>query len=102
MVILNVYGVIESTIISKKLGIGISNPFNDWINGFQDDMLEEILIQDHDMKVLGKMGIAELDLNKYDPSDLVKKAKWSISSEEQSTDLEIIARNLIGIDVLRF
>ncbi|MCF7753176.1 hypothetical protein KQ941_01885 [Paenibacillus xylanexedens] len=102
MIILNSFGIIEPTIISKKLGVGLSNPSNDWIDGLQDDMLEEMLIRDHNNKVWDKMGIADIKLDNYHPSDLIKKARWDISSEEHNSHLKIIAKNLIGIDVMDF
>ncbi|HBJ01325.1 MAG TPA: hypothetical protein DDY89_11725, partial [Lysinibacillus sp.] len=99
MIILNIYGNIEPTIISKKLGVGISNPPNDWIKGLQDDMLEEMLVHEHNLKVWGKREFKNSKLSNYDLAELVKKAKWNIS---HNSELEVIARNLVAIDVLDF
>ncbi|WP_339245093.1 hypothetical protein NST58_29080 [Paenibacillus sp. FSL R10-2796] len=99
MITLNIYGNIEPTIISKKLGVGISNPPNDWIKGLQDDMLEEMLVHEHNLKVWGKREFKNSKLSNYDLAELVKKAKWNIS---HNSELEVIARNLVAIDVLDF
>lgn len=101
MIVLNVYGSIEPTVISNKLGVGISNPNNDWLDGFRDDIQEEMLIQEHEMKVWSKLGIGDEIYKKYDANDLVKEAKWDVSMEQDGSDL-IIAKNLICIDILDF
>lgn len=102
MIILNFYENIEPTIISKKLGVGISNPPSDWIKGLQDDMLEEMLVLEHDLKVWEKEGFMDTQLKNYDLAELVKKTKWNISLDNYDSDLELIASNLVVIDVMDF
>jgi|GEM_PF-5820415 len=41
MILISIYGRTEPIIISKKLGIGICNPQNDWVEGFPNDFDEE-------------------------------------------------------------
>ncbi|WP_225999819.1 hypothetical protein [Paenibacillus sp. BJ-4] len=102
MIILNFYGNIEPTIISKKLGVGISNPPSDWVIVLQDEMLEEMIVLEHNLKVWRKEDFKDIQLSNYDLTQLVKKAKWNIPLEDYSSDLEVIARNLVVIDVLDF
>ncbi|MEK5358056.1 hypothetical protein [Paenibacillus sp. FSL L8-0709] len=102
MIILNFYGNIKPTIISKKLGVGISNPPSDWVNGLQDDMLEEMLVLEHNLKVWKKEGFMDTQLSNYDLAELIKKTEWNISLEDYNSNLELIARNLVAIDVLDF
>lgn len=102
MIILNFYGNIQPTIISQKLGVGISNPPSDWVNGLQDDMLEEMLVLEHNLKVWRKEEFMDTQLSNYDLAELVKKAKWNISTEDGRSNLEVIARNLVAIDILDF
>lgn len=102
MIILNFYGNIEKTIISKKLGIGVSNPPSDWIKGLQDDMLEEILVREHNLKVWAKEEFMNIQPSNYDLTALVQKANWNNYLKDYNSDLEVIAKNLIAIDVLDF
>ena len=37
MILINIYGIIKPTVISKKLGVGINNPNQEWIEGLCDD-----------------------------------------------------------------
>ena len=103
MVILNVYGEINPIIISKKLGLGISNLEDDWILGLQDDISEEVLIREHDLSVWNNIGINSRGVTKYNLSQLVYKAKWEDRLDtEEELNKEIIAKKLIGIDVCEF
>ncbi|THF84412.1 hypothetical protein [Cohnella fermenti] len=102
MIILNMYGKIEPVIISTKLGVGISNPPNDWVSGLQDDIMEEILIHEHNFKTWVRMGFRHLTFQKYDPTALVKKTNWNLTTSRNKSDLHVIAQNLIGINVLDF
>ncbi|MFE4711905.1 hypothetical protein ACFRAM_13610 [Paenibacillus sp. NPDC056722] len=100
MILLNVYGKIEPLIISRKLGIEVSNLPNDWVLGFQDDLAEEILLREQNIRVWGKTNISSMGITNYKPSELVKAANWSVDSGVHVSDLQIIAENLIGIQML--
>ena len=67
MVLLDVYGKISPTIISKKLGVGICNPSPDWVDGLQDDFREEILIHNHFIASFKKDGsVPHMAIGQYD------------------------------------
>jgi len=102
MVLLNIYGKIQDIIISKKLGIGLLNPRLDWINGFVDDMKEEMLIRKNDIRKFKKYDF-NCKIKQYNPHKIVNINKWStkkIISNRKA--LNIIAHNLVGIEVIDF
>jgi len=85
MLLINAYGRINSPlIISKKLGVGISNPPKNWIIGLQDDLREEMLLRDHDLEVWNKIGIKNIGVSSYNLCDLVKAAKWEKNSSQSA------------------
>jgi len=101
MILLNIYGKIEETIISKKLGIGLLNLREDWVEVFVDDMKEEMLLRKNDIKKYNKYD--GYTLKQYKPLDIVKDNGWSKEgylTEDQA--LRIISQNLIGIEVVNF
>ena len=101
MVLLNIYGKINIEILSSKIGIGISNLRPDWIEGFQDDFEEEIAIRlkniENNKKYVDKYGWSELPQYYY--KEIVETAGWR---EDGKSDKEIIAENLISLEVLDF
>lgn len=100
MVLLNIYGKIQPVIISKKLGVGISNLPIDWVNGLQDDLVEEILIHNHHIKSYEKKNLNNNWVSKkYDLKQMVKKLGW-LENGKKAT--QIIAENLIEIKVSAF
>lgn len=100
MVLLNMYGRIQPTTISKKLGVGISNPSSDWIAVLQDDLKKEILIHKHDIALLKKDGSdISWALGRYDLEQLVNRLGWY---ENGKVATQIIAEHLIEIQVLDF
>lgn len=94
------YGKIQPTIISQKLGVGICNPTTDWVDGLQDDFKMEILIHNHDIASFKKSG---MDVNwavgRYDLEQIVNHLGWQ---ENEKTAMQIIAEHLIEIQVLDF
>lgn len=102
MILLNIYGKIAKTIISEKLGIGLLNPSEDWIEGFIYDMKKELLIRKHDISKYNKYN--DINLRQYNPTKIVKENGWSKEKENVSMNqaLRIIAQNLIGIEVIDF
>jgi len=100
MVLLDIYGKIEPIIISKKLGVGISNPSSDWVEGLQDDFKEEILIHNHIISSFKQSGMdVSWATGRYDLQSIVKQLGWQ---EDGKTDMQIIAEHLIEIQVSDF
>lgn len=99
MVLLNLYGKIEPIIISKKLGIGICNPAPDWVDGFQDDIQEEIIIHNHQLSSLPQSSMDVWVAKEYDLKSVVQKLGWQ---EDGKCDTQIIAEHLIEIQVSNF
>ncbi|WFR57148.1 hypothetical protein QA584_26655 [Anaerocolumna sp. AGMB13025] len=100
MVLLNMYGKIQPTIISKKLGVGICNPTQDWVEGLQDDFKKEILIHNHEIFSFEQSGIdVSWAKGRYDLENIVRELGWQ---EDGKTDMQIIAEHLIEIQVLDF
>jgi hypothetical protein len=54
MVILNIFGKIEEFVISKKLGITISNLPDDWKEGIQEEIKEELYQREFDINKYSK------------------------------------------------
>lgn len=103
MVILNTYGNIETTVISKKLGLVLSNLPEDWIYGLSDYMTEEILVRDHNIEVWNRMGSCHANIGRYNLEALLKKAKWYDEGDTNEVkNKEIIASKLICIGVDEF
>lgn len=100
MILIDIYGKIDPIIISKKLGLGICNPSQDWVNGLQEDFEEEYLVHMHHIKTFEKSGIdSKCFEGRYDYNSIVKKLKW----EEEGKDCkQIIAEHLIEIQVIDF
>ena len=100
MVLMNMYGKIPETIISKKLGIGICNPVPDWVEGLQDDFEEELLIHEHEISSFKKSGYdTAWASDRYNLEKIVFQLGWQ---EEGKTSMQIIAEHLIEIQVLDF
>ena len=100
LVLLNIYGKIEPTIISRKLGVGICNPASDWVLGLQDDFKEEISIHNHSIASFEKGGLdVRWAIGRYDPESITNRLGWQ---ESGKTALQIIAEHLIEIQVLDF
>lgn len=100
MVLLNMYGKIESTIISKKLGVGICNPAPDWVEGLQDDFNEEILVYNHKISSFKQSGMdVSWATGRYDLQNIVEQLGWQ---EDEKSDMQIIAEHLIEIQVSNF
>jgi hypothetical protein len=100
MVLLNMYGKIEPTIISKKLGIGICNPGLDWVEGLQDDFHEEILVYNHKVASFKQSGLdVSWGAGRYDLQNIVEQLGWQ---EDVKSDMQIIAEHLIEIQVSNF
>ncbi len=100
MVLLNMYGKIEPTIISKKLGVGICNPAPDWVEGLQDDFKKEILIHNLDIDSYEQSGMdVSWSTGRYDLRNIIKQLGWQ---ENEKTDMQIIAEHLIEIQVSDF
>lgn len=100
MILLNFYGKIQPTIISKKLGVGISNPASDWVQGLQDDFEEEIIVHKHRIEALNKIGHDMSTFSdKYDLGKIVENLGWH---EDGKKDGQIIAEHLVEMLVLDF
>lgn len=100
LILLNMYGKIEPTIISKKLGIGICNPAPDWVNGLQDDFKEEILIHRHNIESFKKSGYdVSWATGRYELDNIVEQLGWQ---ENEKTPMQIIAEHCIEIQVTDF
>ena len=100
LVLMNMYGKIPETIISKKLGIGICNPAPDWVEGLQDDFEEELLIHEHEISSFKKSGYdTAWASDRYNLEKIVFQLGWQ---EEGKTSMQIIAEHLIEIQVLDF
>lgn len=100
MVLLNMYGKIPPTKISEKLGVGICNPDQDWIDGLQDDFDEEILIYRHEIKTFAKYAHDKEQLdNRYDLDRIINQLGWY---EANKSAKQIIAEHLIEIQVIDF
>ena len=100
LVLINIYGKIQPIIISKKLGIGISNPSSDWVDGFLGDFEKEILIHNHDIASFEKSGFdISWANNRYDLENLVMQLGWQ---EDKKSTMQIIAEHLIEIQVSDF
>ena len=102
MILISIYGKTEPTIISKKLGIGICNPKNDWIEGFSNDFDEEYMVQMHHAKSYELFDFddySEKIKSRYDYDRIVKTLRWDEEGKESKI---IIAGNLVEIQVLDF
>lgn len=104
MILLNTYGKISRMIVSKKLGVGISNPSDDWVSGFKEDIQEEMLIREHNLLGWENKGLnSNGEIKQYSLSGIVKAAGWTTSNYyDDVKNKEIIARNLISIEVVDF
>lgn len=100
MVLLNMYGKIQPTVISTKLGVGICNPAADWVEAFQEDFEKEILVHNHDIRTFENAGH---DINwavgRYDLDGIVKTLGWQ---EDGKSAMRIITEHLIEIQVMDF
>lgn len=102
MVLLNMYGVIEPIVISEKLGIGIRNLNEDWASGMVEDMMQEMLLREHDLKVYANRDF-DVRITQYNIHDIVLRANWSSDViVNDSEALSVISKNLIQLDVLDF
>lgn len=102
MILISIYGKTEPIIISKKLGIGICNPQNDWVEGFPNDFDEEYMVQMHhskNYKLLDHDDYSEKIKNRYDYERIVETLKWN---EDNKDSKIIIAEHLVEIQVLDF
>lgn len=100
MILLNVYGNIQPTIISKKLGVGISNPASDWVQGLQDDFEEEIILHKHKIAAFNKIGLDTSSFSgRYDLGKMVENLGWN---EFGKNNEQIIAEHLVEIQVMDF
>lgn len=101
MILINMYGNIKPTVISKKLGVGINNPNSEWTKGFCDnEFVEEKLIHNHEVEVYRKAGLDVSILEKkYNLPMIINHFGWNKSPK---TPEEIIAEHLIEIQVSDF
>ena len=102
MILISIYGKTEPTIISKKLGIGICNPKNDWIEGFSNDFDEEYMVQVHHARsyeLFDSDDYSQKIKSRYDYDRIVKTLRWNEEGKESKI---IIAENLVEIQVLDF
>ena len=100
MVLLDMFGKIEPTLISKKLGIGLCNPSSDWISGFQDDFEKEILVFNHDIATYQKHGHdTTWASGRYDLASLIDHYNLA---ENGKTPMQIVAEHLVEIQVSDF
>ncbi len=100
MVLLNMYGKIEPTTISEKLGVGICNPTSDWVEGFLDDFTEEILVFNHNIATYKRDGydVSWAD-GRFDLDHIVEQFGWYENGKKAA---QIIAEHLIEIQVSDF
>lgn len=100
MVLLNLYGIIEPTIISEKLGVGICNLAPDWVVGMNDDFTEEIMEFNHRLDSYRKDGFdVSWGDSHFDLEKIVKHLGWQENDKNAS---QIIAEHLIEIQVMDF
>lgn len=100
MILIDIYGKINPIIISKKLGLGLCNPSQDWVDGLQEDFEEEYLVHMHNIKKYKKSGFdIKCFEGRYDYNSIVKKLKWE---ETGKNCKQIIAEHLIEIQVMDF
>lgn len=100
LVLLNIYGKIQPTIISKKLGVGICNPDKDWVEGIQDDLKKEILIHNHEIFSYEQSGLdVSWAKGRYNLENIVIQSGWQ---EDGKPDMQIIAEHLIEIQIADF
>lgn len=100
LILLNIYGKIQPTIISGKLGVGICNPAPDWVVGLQDDFKEEILIHNHEITTFEQSGMdVSWAKGRYNFESIVEQLGWK---EDRKPAMQIIAEHLIEIQVLDF
>lgn len=102
MIILSVYGKIPRTIISKKLGVAISNLPKDWEDGIQEDIREELHIREFDITKYKKYANDSFEIKQYDLIQLLNSTPLQgicnvASSEDEN--IKVVAENLIGISV---
>jgi hypothetical protein len=94
------YGKIQLTTISQKLGVGICNPASDWVAGLQDDFKKEILIHNHDIASFAKTGSdVSWAAGRYNLEQIINHLGWQ---ENGKTAMQIIAEHLIEIQVSDF
>lgn len=100
MILVDIYGKIDPTIISEKLGIGICNPTQEWVVGLQEDFDEEYLVHKHHIKTFERSGLdTKCFEGRYNYDNIVKKLKWE---ETNKNCKQIIAEHLIEIQVMDF
>ena len=103
MVLINLYGKLDPIILSKKLGVGISNLNDDWVTGIVDDLKEEMLLREHYLKTSKKYNFADFKINQYEPDKIVRDANWTETIDEDvDFNLQEIAKNLVQLEVLDF
>lgn len=103
MILINLYGKIEPIILSEKLGVGISNLYNDWLTGIVDDLKEEMLLRDHYLETSKKYNFGDFKIRQYEPEKIVGDANWTdVLDEDVDYYLQEIANNLVQLEVLEF
>lgn len=103
MVIINLYGKVNSILLSKKLGVGISNLYDDWVTGIVDDLKEEMLLREHFLKTSKTRKLINFKIKQYEPDKIVSDANWTeIIYEDVDSNLQEIAKNLVQLEVLDF
>ncbi|MFK9095171.1 hypothetical protein [Bacillus salipaludis] len=99
MIVVNIFGEIEPIVISKKLGITLSNLPQDWKEGLIETMEEEIHHRDYDVKKYNDFA----NFEPYNAKKIVKHKNFSGILGQRSEDyLKEIANKLICISVEDF
>lgn len=99
MIVVNIFGEIVPIVISKKLGIILSNLPQDWKEGLIETMEEEIHHREYDVKKYNDF----INIEPYDAQKIVEHKNFSGILVLRSKDyLKEIANNLICISVEDF
>ncbi|WP_196592629.1 hypothetical protein [Pectinatus sottacetonis] len=100
MILIDIYKKLDSTIISKKLGVGICNLDSDGIEEVLEMFEEEIIINKYKIDGLkNKKNDIEKNDGWNDLDSMIKKFHWG---EFGKYNKQIIAEHLVEIDVLNF
>ncbi|MDF2858166.1 MAG: hypothetical protein K0Q87_4017 [Neobacillus sp.] len=103
MILINLYGKIEPIILSEKLGVGISNLYDEWLTGIVDDLKEEMLLREHFLETSKKYNFGDFKVSQYEPEKIVSNANWTdVLDGDVDYYLQEIASNLVRLEVLDF
>ncbi|RDY70659.1 hypothetical protein DXT76_12105 [Halobacillus trueperi] len=102
MIVVNIFGEIEPIVISKKLGITLSNLPQDWQEELIETMEEEIHRREYDIKKLRKYSNIP-NIEQYNIKKIVEHKNFSgIFGEGSGNCLKKIASNLMCVSVEDF